>query len=139
MQGERKGVSDSPYDAVERLRLEKRKRLLSRRQYDRVFGAANLDLPRGRVRALVVRNNCEFGRLGLVISKRALRSAVHRNLAKRVIRESFRQSQHRLQGLDVVVIVRGRGGGGAADPVLLRKELGEVLDRVWCDVQRWMT
>lgn len=46
------------------------------------------------------------GRLGLVIGKRAINSAVIRNRVKRILRESFRQNQERLKGWDIVIVAR---------------------------------
>jgi len=45
-------------------------------------------------------------RLGLAISKRYARRAVDRSRLKRIVRESFRQQRHRLQGIDLVVLCR---------------------------------
>jgi ribonuclease P protein component len=50
------------------------------------------------------RNNQSIARLGLAISKKHCRQATARNRIKRIIRESFRQQQVLLSGLDVVVI-----------------------------------
>ena len=49
-------------------------------------------------------NNGGAARLGLAISKKNCRAATGRNRIKRIIRESFRQHQATLNGLDVVVI-----------------------------------
>ena len=46
----------------------------------------------------------DIARLGLAISKKNCRLAAGRNRIKRVVRESFRQHQAGLAGLDVVVI-----------------------------------
>ena len=43
-------------------------------------------------------------RLGLAISKKNCKAATGRNRIKRLIRESFRQNQATLEGLDVVVM-----------------------------------
>lgn len=51
-------------------------------------------------------NQREYPRLGLIVAKRFERKAVHRNRARRLIRESFRHNQVTLAGLDVVVLVR---------------------------------
>ena len=45
-----------------------------------------------------------IARLGLAISKKNCRQATGRNRIKRIVRESFRQHQAELAGLDVVVI-----------------------------------
>ena len=51
-------------------------------------------------------NTLANGRLGLAISKKQLKLAVDRNRIKRLVRESFRQHQSRLCGLDLVVLAR---------------------------------
>ena len=43
-------------------------------------------------------------RLGLAIAKKHCRKATARNRIKRIVRESFRQNQASLDGLDIVVI-----------------------------------
>ncbi|MBZ4193086.1 MAG: ribonuclease P protein component [Candidatus Contendobacter sp.] len=53
-------------------------------------------------------NALPYPRLGLAISRKVSRFAVVRNRIKRVARESFRQHQPRLGGLDCVVM--GRAG-----------------------------
>lgn len=45
-------------------------------------------------------------RIGLAIAKKIIRKAVHRNVIKRVARESFRLQQQTLGGLDIVVLAR---------------------------------
>jgi ribonuclease P protein component len=42
-------------------------------------------------------------RLGLVVSRRAARSAVQRNRIKRLVREGFRQRSAELPALDIIV------------------------------------
>jgi ribonuclease P protein component len=49
---------------------------------------------------------CPQARLGIVVAKRNVKSAVARNKVKRLIRESFRKQQEQLSGLDVVVVVK---------------------------------
>jgi len=50
------------------------------------------------------RNGRESARLGLAISKRYARRAIDRSRLKRVVRESFRQHRHYLQGSDLLVV-----------------------------------
>lgn len=47
-------------------------------------------------------------RLGIIVAKRTVPAAVHRNFAKRLIRESFRLDFPAECGMDVVVRVRRR-------------------------------
>jgi ribonuclease P protein component len=49
-------------------------------------------------------NGEQCARLGLAISKKHCRKSTSRNTLKRIVRESFRQHQAELQGLDIVVI-----------------------------------
>jgi len=48
----------------------------------------------------------DYPRLGMVISKRNCRLAVHRNRMKRLIREHFRLNQQQLPGFDFVVLLK---------------------------------
>jgi ribonuclease P protein component len=45
-------------------------------------------------------------RLGLAISKRVSKSAVHRNRIKRIARDSFRRHRDQLPAVDILVIAR---------------------------------
>jgi len=66
-------------------------------------------------------NNLGHARLGLTVSRRASTKAVIRNRIKRCVRESFRNSQNTLGGLDLVIIAQP--GAGVADPATLRVSL----------------
>lgn len=46
----------------------------------------------------------DYARLGIIVRKQIIRSAVNRNRAKRLAREVFRLRQEQLQGLDIVII-----------------------------------
>ena len=90
-----------------RFRFQRHSRLLTARDFERVFKRAQ----RSRGNALTVlarRSGRRKARLGLAIPRKQIRRAVERNRVKRLIRESFRCHQRLLQGLDVVVI--GRSG-----------------------------
>ena len=65
----------------------------------------------------------DFGhpRVGLAIAKKMIRKAVHRNVIKRTVRESFRIQQHTMGGIDIVVLARKEALD--APPGALRKSL----------------
>lgn len=51
-------------------------------------------------------NKSDFARLGMVVSKRTMPKSVHRNFAKRLIREIFRNNSYQLPAVDFVVRIR---------------------------------
>ena len=51
-------------------------------------------------------NERQSARLGVIVAKRMIRRAVHRNAIRRLIKESFRINQCQLKGLDLIVLVR---------------------------------
>ena len=66
-------------------------------------------------------------RLGIVVGKRELRTAVARNLAKRTVREVFRTNQHELLALDI--IVRIMKPFDKTNVCLVREELLRLLHK----------
>ncbi|HNP35788.1 MAG TPA: ribonuclease P protein component [Woeseiaceae bacterium] len=84
-------------------RFTKNNRLLDASSFSQVFAKAHRS--RDKWFTVLCRNNeMTSARLGLAISKRNCKKAVGRNRIKRIIRESFRQEQHELEGLDIVVM-----------------------------------
>jgi len=85
------------------IRFTKDNRLLDAAAYGRVFQKATRS--RDKLFTVLCRQG-ENGtaRLGLAISKKHCRRATARNRIKRLIRESFRQQQAELAGLDIVVM-----------------------------------
>ncbi len=80
-------------------------RLLSKKDYQQVF--------RDPVRSsdalltlLACKNNQQNPRLGLAIAKKTIAKAVQRNCIKRQVRESFREHQQMLAGLDIIVLAK---------------------------------
>lgn len=85
------------------VRLSKDSRLRDAASFNRVFEQAKRS--RDRWFTVLCRSNeLDRARLGLAISKKNCKTAVGRNRIKRVIRESFREHQEQLAGLDIVVM-----------------------------------
>ncbi len=67
----------------------------------------------------VVRTPDAGRRAGVVVSKRSFRRAVDRNRAKRLMREAFRLSRHRLApDVDVILIARSGMAGKTCQEVM---------------------
>lgn len=80
-----------------------------------------------------IRNNTEYNRLGISVSKKVGNSVV-RNRVKRLIREAFRLTPLTLKsGLDLVLIARVRMN--QADFKTTEKHVGQVLNKVRKDTQ----
>jgi ribonuclease P protein component len=73
-------------------------------------------------------NPYPYGRLGIVVSRKTSPRAVVRNRVKRQIRESFRQYQGRLSGMDIVVLASPKAG--ATEVVSLRTSLQQLWEKV---------
>lgn len=86
--------------------FDKPLRLLDANAYTTVFDNAQLKVSKQQVLYLARKNGTAIPRLGLVIAKKNVRLAIQRNRIKRILRESFRLQQHRLGGIDTVVLAR---------------------------------
>lgn len=53
-----------------------------------------------------VRNENANAKLGMIVGKKILSSAVDRNYVKRIIRETFRQHSIKMRNIDLVVMLR---------------------------------
>jgi ribonuclease P protein component len=69
-------------------------------------------------------------RLGMSVGVRMLGSSVGRNRLRRLIRESFRQHQHELPAVDIVITARTAARGAAA------KDLRTSLETHWQNLIR---
>jgi ribonuclease P protein component len=73
-------------------------------------------------------NPYPFGRLGIVVSRKASPRAVVRNRIKRQVRELFRQNQDSLGGIDLVVVASPKAG--VSEVVSLRTSLQQLWEKV---------
>ncbi len=67
-------------------------------------------------------------RLGLAIAKKHVRRSVDRNRVKRIAREAFRISKHKLPPVDIVVL--SRAGVASVERGELRAELDRLLEKL---------
>ncbi|GAA4360427.1 ribonuclease P protein component [Kangiella marina] len=74
---------------------------------------------------LAVPNTLNHSRLGLIVAKKNVKSAVKRNRLKRLCRQSFRLNQNELPAVDIVLLAR-RGSSEMTNEVLF-----EHLKRLW--------
>ena len=102
----------------------KSSRLLTPRDYAKVFDNVQIRVPHRNFLILATLNHQDHPRVGLVFSKKNLKLAVQRNRIKRQVRETFRQ-QTDLPPLDIVVL----GRRGLAD--LDNSVLHPLLDDLW--------
>lgn len=89
-------------------RFTPKQRILSKHDYQKVFNQAEFRSGNKRLLLLARQTKLESGRLGLVIPKKHLRRAVDRNLVKRIARNTFRLRQADFDGIDIVVLVKGK-------------------------------
>ena len=104
-----------------------RQRLLSPKDYERVYAE------RRRVSDGFFSVNFAVGaapqaRLGLSVGAKMVGNAVSRNRVKRTVRESFRQHQHLLPSVDLVVGARALAR--SAHNARLRESLAELWKKV---------
>jgi len=87
------------------LKFSKSARLLKTSDYDYVFQAP-IKIHQPLATLYARSNNLKHARLGLLVSKRALRHAVARNRVKRLVRESFRLHGAQLKDYDIIFVAR---------------------------------
>jgi ribonuclease P protein component len=86
-------------------RFSKRLRLLKPADFRRVLDAHRTAAD-ASIRVSGVANDLGHPRLGLTVSRK-VGDAVERNRWKRILREAFRLTQHKLPALDLICIPRG--------------------------------
>ncbi len=115
-----------PAQLVGRSRFSRASRLLDATDYDRVFRRARRSKDR-YFTVLFGRAGRSEARLGLAIAKKHCKLATGRNRIKRLVRESFRQHQPALHGLDIVVM--NTRATHTADNATLRESLEQHWTR----------
>lgn len=80
-------------------------RLTSKADFQSVFDQPKKAASQG-ILILYRPSGREYPRLGIMIGKQHVRRAVDRNRLRRIVRDSFRQVQTLLSGLDIVVLIR---------------------------------
>ena len=95
-------------------RFRRSERLRLRKDFARVF-AAKCSQADGALVVYVARNDLEWSRLGLSVSKR-VGKAVRRNYVRRRIREAFRTQKNELpKGLDIICVARPKAADVRCD------------------------
>ncbi|MDN3653065.1 ribonuclease P protein component [Thalassotalea ponticola] len=77
---------------------------------------------------LITTNTSDKPRLGMAIAKKRVKLAVGRNRIKRIVRESFRQNQHNLPAVDLVVMVKS--GIDQLDNALINQQLENIWRKI---------
>ena len=108
--------------------FSKNRRLLKASEYKEVFDRNRLKVAHPKLLLLALPNNLSHSRLGLVIAKKNIPTAVGRNRVKRVVRETFRNFDFPL-ALDIVFLAR------QGTDQLSAKEMNLLLHQSWCRLQ----
>ena len=107
-----------------KLNFSRELRLLTPAQFKNVFEQP-FRASSPEITILARKNNLEHPRLGLTVAKKHLKRAHDRNRIKRLVRESFRLSQHNLPYCDFVFVAK-RGIGQLDNQTFL-----QTLDKLW--------
>lgn len=103
----------------------KSRRLPGAREFKSVFDSHHLRVSSRYGVVLARYNQLPTSRLGVVVSKKNIRTSVQRTRIKRLCREYFRLHQGSLRGLDIVVMIKN--GADALDNASIRKNVGELF------------
>ena len=104
-----------------------RQRLLSPKDFQRVY-AERRRVSDGFFSVNLAPSSAGHARLGLSVGAKMVGNAVARNRVKRTVRESFRQHQHLLPAVDL--IVGARALARTAHNARLRESLAELWTKV---------
>ncbi|MEX0619645.1 MAG: ribonuclease P protein component [Pseudohongiellaceae bacterium] len=119
-------ASDEPLTTG--LKYPRKVRLSNAADFRSVFSRAQYKATRRDLLGLAIANRQNYPRLGLVVPKKHIRTAVERNRIKRLLRGSFRLNQKALAGLDIVILIRG--GLDSQD----NKTIVDHVESIWSDL-----
>ena len=105
-------------------RFSKKKRLLEKAQFQRVFDKKKR-IYSPYFLAYHVSNDESYARMGIITSKRCAKQANQRNHIRRQVRECFRQHSFSIQSADIIVIAHH--SAAKAD----NKEIQQCLDKLF--------
>lgn len=105
-------------------KFKKTQRLLNASDYKQVFDHNRVKVANSSLLILAKPADCYPSRLGLVIAKKNIPTAVQRNRIKRIARETFRKNQFQIP-LDIVFLARQ-----GADKLSAQKLTG-LMEKSW--------
>jgi len=109
--------------------FSKNRRLLKASEYKEVFDRNVVKVAHPKLLLLAIPSNASQSRLGLVIGKKNIPTAVGRNCVKRVVRETFRQFEF-VDPLDIVFLARK--GADQMTP----EDMNLLLQQSWCRLRQ---
>lgn len=92
-----------------RQQFSREQRLLNAGDFQRVFDNSKIKASTRELLILGAANSLDHSRIGFIIAKKNIRTAVHRNRIRRIIREYFRVHCHELNAqnpVDLVILAR---------------------------------
>jgi len=111
------------------LTFSKDKRLLKASEFQEVFDTNTFKIAHPKLLMLAKFNDREKSRLGLVVGKKNIPSAVDRNYVKRIVRETFRLECF-IQPIDVVFLARKDAHKLSSEHMTL------LLQQSWCRLRQ---
>jgi ribonuclease P protein component len=108
------------------------KRLRCRDEFTAVFSKAEHRFRQDKLHLIALGQSLGMSRLGLVIPKKMLKKAVHRNRLKRIIRDNFRR-QNWIVPCDVIVSLKQK-----IDPTeLYQQDIHHVINDMFRRLERY--
>lgn len=114
--------------SVRKYSFPQKLRLKENTQFSRVFDRSK-KIREDFFSIFYCENNLDYPRIGIVASKKNIRYAYLRNLFKRIVRDSFRLNQEKLQNYDYIVFAY-------KVEKIDRKELRNKLEKAWENLQK---